>query len=120
MPLELLKLERSAQSGDKALTGAYATVYEDTDDYPWIFATAEIDLTPMQAGDSIDIRLSAKNESGGAYVVMDEENYLNAQPADAKMISIDAFPNQYGVKIEARQTAGPLRTITMEFFVAKR
>jgi len=46
----LLMLRRSNQSGSKTLTGAYATVFEDHDNLPWIFTGAWIDLTNMGAG----------------------------------------------------------------------
>ncbi len=118
----LLKLRHSTQSGSKTLTGAYATVFEDDANLPWMFAGAWIDLTNMAAGDTVYIRVSAKGKSGGAYVVEDENSYTGAQPADAKAIRISAIPNVYGVKIEAYQSAGapPYLSLDMEFFTAKR
>lgn len=126
MPIEraapVLQLNRSDQSGSKTLTGAYATVFEDSDAAPWIFCGAWIDLTNMAAGDTVNIRISAKGKSGGAYTVEDENSYTGAQPADAKAVRIGAIPNVYGVKIEAYQSAGASAylSLDMEFFVAKR
>lgn len=118
----LLMLGRSNQSESKTLTGAYATVFEDSDNLPWMFAGAWIDLTNMAGGDTVDIRVSAKGKSGGAYVVEDEISYTGVQPADAKAIRISAMQNVYGVKIEAYQSAGapPYLSLDMEFFPAKR
>lgn len=118
----LLILRRSDQSESKTLTGAYATVFEDSDTIPWMFAGAWIDLTAMGAGDTVYIRVSAKGRAGGAYIVEDENSYTGVQPADAKAIRISAMPNVYGVKIEAYQSAGapPYLSLDMEFFTAKR
>lgn len=125
MPIEragLLKLGRSAQSGSKTLTAAYVTEFEDSQTYPWLFAGAWIDLTNMAAGDTVYIRVSSKGKSGGAYVVEDEKSYSDAQPAGAKAVRIDAFPNVYGTLIEAYQSAGapPFLALDMEFMTAKR
>ena len=118
----LLMLRRSDQSGSKTLTGAYATVFEDSHNIPWMLAGAWIDLTNMGAGDTVYIRVSAKGRAGGAYVVEDENPYTGVQPADAKAIRISAIPNVYGVKIEAYQSAGapPYLSLDMEFSTAKR
>lgn len=119
---DLLKLTRSAQSGSKTLTNAYVAEFEDSEAYPWIFLSAWIDLTNMAAGDTVYIRVSTKGVSGGAYVVEDENSYSGVQPANAKAIRIGAFPNVYGVKIEAYQSAGapPYLSLDMEFMVATR
>lgn len=118
----VLQLRRSDQCGSKTLTGSYVAVYEDSDNLPWIFARARIDLTNLGVGDTIWIRLSTKGEDGGAYAVEDELSYTGVQPADSKAIEIDAIPNVYGVKIEMYQSAGdpPFLAIPCEFLVAKR
>ena len=118
----LLKLARSAQSGSKTLTGAYATIYSDSDANPWIFSSAWIDLTNMDAGDTVWIRISTKGKLGGAWVVEDELSFSDAQPAAEKAIRIKPFPNVYGVLIEAYQSAGAPAFLALdcEFFVAKK
>ena len=118
----VLQLKRSGQSGSKTLTDAYAAAFEDSNSIPWIFAGASIDLTSMEADDTVHIRVSIMAKSGGAYLVEDESPYTGVQPADAKAIRIGAFPNIYGVKIEAYQSAGapPYLSLDMDFFVAKR
>ena len=118
----VLQLKRSDQSGNKTLTDAYAAVFEDSNNFPWIFAGASIDLTSMEADDTVYIRVSTKAKSGGTYVVEDETSYTGAQPASAKAVRISAFPNIYGVKIEAYQSAGapPYLSLDMEFSVATR
>jgi len=117
---KLLVLQRSEQSGDKVMTAGYEVVYEQSDDAAYIFSGAKINLTPMQAGDAIDIRVRTKQEEGGAYVVLDEKSFSGVQPASKKAIRITAMPDKYGFEISMRQTAGVLRVIPCEFFDAKR
>lgn len=117
---KLLILERSTQSGSKVMTAAYVTEYEQSDDAPYIFCGAKIDLTNMQAGDIIDIRIRTKLEEGGAYIVQDEKSFNGVQPASKKTIRIGAQPDIYGLEIAMRQTVGVLRVILCEFFEAKR
>jgi len=119
---QLLKLQRSTQSGIKTMTAAYATEFDDTDANPWMFMGSWIDLTNMQALDVVNIRLSAVGMDGGAYIVEDILTYTGVQPVGAKAVRIGAIPNVYGVRIEASQTAGfpPFLSLDMEFMVAKR
>jgi len=116
---QLLKLRRSTQSGDKVMTADYAAVYEEKAEAAYIFAGAKIDLTNMEAGDAIDVRVRTKLKDGGSYVALDEKSYTGVQPDNKKAIRITATPDNYGVEIAMRQTAGPLRVVTCEFFDAK-
>lgn len=117
----LLSLRRSAQSGSKAMAAAYASVYSDVSSsaIAYLFGGAKINLAPMQAGDHIDIRVRKRVVSGGAWVNHDELGYDDAQPANHPSVSIPAIPDVYGTEISARQVAGVLRTIEMEFYAAK-
>ena len=117
---QLLKLRRSTQSGDKVMTADYQAVYDQSSEYAYIFAGAKIDLTPMEAADTIDIRVSTRLKEGGDLAVVDQKTYTGVQPAHKKAIRIGAMPDRYGVEITMRQTAGTLKTITCEFFDAKR
>lgn len=116
-----LALQRSTQSGSKAMTAGYTAVYSESNTQPWIFSAGYIDLTNMlAAADSVDIRVRQVITPGGAYVTTDEKNYLGVQPTGHKLIHIDSIMNIYGVEISMRQTAGVLRTFDCEFFHAKR
>lgn len=117
----LLALRRSAQSGTKAMTAAWQEVYTDlsSSTMAYLFSAAKINLTPMLAGDHIDIRMRKVVVSGGAWVNHDEIGYDDAQPVDHPSISIPSIPDVFGVEISMRQTAGALRTIECEFFAAK-
>ncbi len=116
---QLLKLRRSTQSGDKVMTADYAAVYEEKAEGAYIFAGAKIDLTNMQAGDTIDIKVRTRLKGGGNYVTLDEKSYAGVQPDIKKAIRITAIPDNYGVEIAMRQTAGSLRVVPCEFFDAK-
>lgn len=117
----LLALRRSAQSGVKVMTAAWAVVFTDlsTSTIAYLFGGAKINLSPMQAGDHIDIRVRKIVVSGGAWVNHDELGYDDAQPADHPSVSISSIPDVYGTEISMRQTAGVLRTIECEFYAAK-
>ena len=116
----LLKLQRSPQSGWKLMTGDYAPVYEESHAVAYIFAGGKIDLSPMEAGDVVDVRVRTKLEGGDSYKTMWENSYSNVQPDDRKVIRLSAIPDNYGLEVSMRQTAGTLKYILCEFFDAKR
>ncbi|MFC1906833.1 hypothetical protein ACFLW8_01935 [Chloroflexota bacterium] len=116
----LLKLQRSPQSGWKLMTGAYAPVYEESHAVAYIFAGGKIDLSPMEAGDAIDVRVRTKLEGGDSYKTTWENSYSGVQPDDRKVIRLSAMPDNYGLEVSLRQTSGILKFILGEFFDAKR
>jgi len=116
----LLKLKRSPQSGWKLMTGSYAPVYEESNSVAYIFAGGKVDLSPMEAGDVVDVRVRTKLEGGGDYKTMWEKSYSGVQPDDRKVIKLSAMPDNYGLEVSMRQTAGTLKYILCEFFDAKR
>ncbi len=116
----LLKLKRSPQSGWKLMTASYAPVYEESDSVAYIFAGGKVDLSPMEAGDVVDMRVRTKLEGGGDYKTMWEKSYSGVQPNDRKAIRLSAMPDNYGLEVSMRQTAGTLKYILCEFFDAKR
>ena len=116
----MLRLKRSAQSGTKGMTADWLVVYTESCPMAYLFGGAEIDLSQMQAGDTIDIRVRKQIISGGGLVVHDQVQYSDAQPATHPSMRIGPIPDVYGVEVSMRQTAGALRTITTEFWDAKR
>jgi len=116
----LLKLKRSPQSGWKLMTNSYAPVYEESDSVAYIFAGGKVDLSPMEAGDVVDVRVRTKLEGGGDYKTMWEKSYSGVQPDDRKVIKLSAMPDNYGLEVSMRQTAGTSKYILCEFFDAKR
>ena len=116
----LLKLQRSPQSGWKLMTGDYAPVYEESHTAAYIFAGGKIDLSPMETGDVIDIRVRTKLEDGDSYKTVWHSAYSGVQPDDRKVIKLSAMPDNYGLEVSMRQTAGTLKYILCEFFDAKR
>ena len=117
----LLSLRRSGQSGTKAMAVAWTVVYSDlsSSNIAYLFGGAKINLSPMLAGDHIDIRIRKIVLSGGAWVNHDQLGYDNVQPANHPSVSIGAIPDVYGVEIAMRQTAGALLTVEAEFYAAK-
>lgn len=117
----LLALRRSAQSGTKTMTAAWQVVYTElsASNIAYLFGAAKINLTPMLAGDIIDIRVRKVVVTGGDWVNHDEIAYADVQPVDHPSVSIHSMPDVFGVEISMRQTAGALRTIECEFYAAK-
>ncbi len=116
----LLRLKRSAQSGAKVMTVVFSVVYQESSTLAYIFAGAEIDLSPMILGDSIDIRIRKQLTPTGAFVVHDQVNYLGPMPATHQTAHIGPIPDVYGIEISMQQTLGALHNIDCEFFDAKR
>lgn len=102
------------------MAGSYAPVYEESHSVAYIFAGGKIDLSPMEAGDVVDVRVRTKLEGGDSYKTMWENSYSNVQPDDRKVIRLSAIPDNYGLEVSMRQTAGTLKYILCEFFDAKR
>lgn len=115
----LLRFERSTQSGWKLLTGDYVPVYEESNTVAYLFCGGKIDLSPMEAGDVIDIMVRTKLESGDTYKTVWKGSYSDVQPDDRKVIRLGAMPDTYGLEISMRQTAGIYKYILCEFFDAK-
>jgi len=116
----ILRIRRSAQSGNKAMTVAWQVVYTENCTQVYIFAGAIIDLNNMAAGDNVDIRIRKIIIPTGAWVMVDQMNYINAQPVNHPTCQISGIPDVSGVEISIRQTAGVLRTFATEFYDAKR
>ena len=118
-----LNLKRSAQSGSKVMTAAWQVLYtENTTSslLAYLFGGASVNLTPMQAGDTINVRIRKILVAGGAFVNHDQVAYNGVQPTNHPSFSIGPLFNVYGVEIAMQQTAGALRTIETEFYDAKR
>ena len=86
----------------------------------FVFAGANIDLTTMAAGDTINVQVRKVVASGGAWIIHDQKEFTDARPATHVHLRIGMIPDVYGVEIRMQQTAGVLRTIPCEFFDAKR
>ena len=116
----ILRLRRSAQSGNKAMTAVWQVLYTENCTQVYIFAGAIIDLNNMAAGDTVDIRRRKIVIPTGAWVMVDQMAYVNAQPVIHPTCQISGIPDVSGVEISIRQTAGVLRTFATEFYDAKR
>ena len=104
------------------MTAAWQVVYTNSAPYAWLFAASEIDLTPMIAGDTIDIRVEKVVVAGGAPVVHHLMSYSNVQPVNHPSVHIGPLLSVFGVEVSMRQTAvgAALLNIDSEFFDAFR
>lgn len=116
----ILDAMRSAQSAAYTMTGSEVTLYEFVPTATSMICGGNIDLTTMASGDTVVIKIYAKNVSGGAYVQLSADaanTYNDAQTPALKLFAGGIF-NRYGYKITATQTAGTNRTFNCEFFDA--
>lgn len=95
------------------MDGTEKTLVEKTDDKQGILE-GYVDLTPMQAGDTIVIRQSMKVKAAGAYAKFAEETYTNVQTIPLLYIVTKA--TKTAVKVTAQQTAGTNRTLDVQFY----
>jgi len=118
----VLRLHRSPQSGNYTMTGGWQTVYAQSRNYAWMFASAKINLSNMAAGDSIEIRVQTRDTQGGAFDIHDMFDYDDAQPVNKQKITIGTLIDTFGVIIEMRQPAVAVALIQCycEFYDAIR
>lgn len=116
----ILRVKRSAQSAAYAMTAAWQVVYTNSSLYAWLFASAEIDLTPMILGDTIEIRTRKIITPGGGWIVHHQATYNDVQPANHPSVHVGPLLDVYGIEVAMRQTAGVLANIDCEFFDAFR
>lgn len=95
------------------MTGSEVTLVEKTDDKIGIL-DGYVDLTPMEAGDTIVIRQSMQVKAAGAYVQYAEETYSDVQ--GLKLLHIITKTAKDKIKVSAEQTAGTNRTLDVQFY----
>jgi len=108
--------ENAPLRGSKLMTGAEDMVVEvDRTAAPAVFhLEGAIDLTPMQAGDTIKIRELMMIKAAGVYVKYAEETYSGVQAIPLQ--ELVTKPASYKLKVTIEQTAGVMRTFDYEFF----
>jgi hypothetical protein len=73
-----------------------------------------VDLTPMQAGDTIVVRQYMQVKAAGTYVKYAEETYSDAQTLPLLHITTKTAKDK--IKVTAQQTAGTNRTLDVQFY----
>lgn len=118
----MLRLRRSTQSGTygMAAAAAWVTLYTESSSVPYLFCGSIIDLSAMQAADTINIRVRKQLVPGGGWVNHGLTAYVGAPPVGHPAIYITPLPDVYGIEIAAQQTAGVLRTLVIDAYDAKR
>ncbi len=81
----------------------------------WILDNIKLDLSVLQAGDSVTIRFYARMVAAGAYKLFDTQSFSDVQAVPA--ILVTGLANRYGLKITFQQTAGTYRTFVTEAMV---
>lgn len=74
-----------------------------------------VDLTAMQAGDTIVIRQYMKIKAAGSYVKYAEETFSDVQ--SLPMLYVVTKPSKHGIRISLEQTAGTNRDYDWETFI---
>jgi hypothetical protein len=101
--------------GSVTMDGTEVTVVQDEiTGNPIRHLEGWIDLSPMQSGDTVVVRMYIKPTATGGYVKYAEETYSDAQTMPA--LHIVTLPAKYGIKLTMQQTAGTNRTFTYLFF----
>jgi len=82
-------------------------INKEDDKYPFVLA-AWLDLSNMEAADTIILREYVKVKKGGTMVKYAEKGYSGIKPDPALFIS--SKPSAYGIKITMQQTAGAMKS----------
>ena len=117
----LVNQRDAVQSGNKVMTLAWQTVFSASVlSGVVVLEEGDIDLSLILLGDTVEVRVSKVNASGGAAVLIDDTVYAGPMPVGHPEILIGRLVSTYGIIVEMRQTAGVFRTIPTEWFVSKR
>lgn len=74
-----------------------------------------IDLSPMQTGDTIEVRVYVKINLTGIYIQYNIDTYTDSQTPNY-LVYIPTLPSDLGWEITAKQTAGTVRTLDWRFY----
>jgi len=100
-----------------AMDGTEKTLVEKTDDKMGLL-DGFVDLTPMQAGDTIVVREYMTVKAAGSYAKYAEETYSGVQ--SIPLLYIQTKTSARSIKVTAQQTAGTNRTLDVQFFRRKQ
>lgn len=112
-------LYMNGSSASTTMTGAELTLLEYIPTTLAQFEGGAIDLTNMDAGDTIIIKIYKKIKSDGNYIQQSDNiinTYTGAQVPALK--DIGGSPIKYGLKITATQSAGTNRVIDSLWFTS--
>ena len=98
------------------MDGTEKTLVEKTDNKLGLL-DGFVDLTPMQAGDTIVVRQYMQVKAAGTYVKYAEETYSGAQSIPLLFLTTKTAKDK--IKVTAQQTAGTNRTLDVQFYRRK-
>lgn len=111
---QLLDFAENPDSGTLTADGTEQTIYDEADTVPWMFEGGKVDLTNMQAGDTVVLRKYARIIAGGGLILEDTNTYNGAQAVP--LVTFERQANIYGVRVTLEQTAGVNRTYVHQWF----
>jgi len=98
------------------MDGTEKTLVEKTDNKLGLL-DGFVDLTPMQAGDTIVVRQYMQVKAAGTYVKYAEETYSGAQTIPLLFLTTKTAKDK--IKVTAQQTVGTNRTLDVQFYRRK-
>jgi len=113
---KVLVLE-SPYEGTITANGTEQTLVEHTDTREF-WLEGWIDLSNLQAGDTLLIKEYVKVKSGGTYRKYAEKSFSGVQNLTA--LHILTLPSRYGIKITITQTTGTYRSYDYQVFLRRR
>jgi hypothetical protein len=112
-------VSRYANSGAITLAAYEQWLYQDSAAEPFMFGGGIIDLSNLQAGDKVTVKLWACLYSGDSYRIIGQVNLSGPLTLNSKL-EFGSMYNRYGVKVGIMQTAGSYRSVQHEWFLAKQ
>ena len=106
--------EAPVEASIEMLTATEVTLVEKTDDKIGIL-DGYVDLTPMEAGDTVVIRQSMQIKAAGDYVQYAEDTYSDVQTLNP-LLHIITKTAKDKIKVTAEQTVGTVKTFDVQFY----
>ena len=111
--LDAIPAYETAVEASIVMDGTEKTLVEKTDDKIGLL-DGYVDLTTMEAGDTIVIRQSMKVKAAGTYVVYATETYSGVQ--STPLLHVITKTAKTSIMVTAQQTGGTNRTLDVQFF----
>ena len=115
--LTKMLIAEAPYEGTVTANGSEQTIVERTDNVTF-WLEGWIDLSNLNAGDSVVVREYVRIKSGGNYRKYAEKQYLGVQVLPA--LRVLTLPSRYGIKITIHQTSGTYRSFDYQIHVVKR
>ncbi len=111
---------RSDQSGTITADGTEQILFEKAESSPWILDSGNVDLSNLQSGDQIYVRMYKKIADGGNYLLIGPDTlnkYSDGLRDGWNIIEYSKISNVYGIKVTLEQIEGTYRDFDHEWWV---